>query len=535
MDKNNKDEISGYTNQKSLLRNECDFLFEDNLSIIIIIDPENGRIIDANKSAVEFYKYPKKKLISMTIFEINILPREEIIAKLNMVKNKNKSAFVFNHKLADDSIRTVRVQSSKIHLNDRDYIFSVIYDDTGIIELENEHSIINKQLKDSLIFNQNLIKNASEGIIVYDRDLRYTLWNNFMVKATGVQASQVLGRHTTEIFKQGTYSEVTGGLKKALQGEVVTLDSIEFINPVTKESGFTREVYSPNYDSDGNITGVVCIVSDITNIIKYQKSLAKKNNELKELNLILSEKLIELEKAKEKAEESDRLKSSFLAHVSHEIRTPLNSIVGFSTLLKDVKDPRVISKYINIIQTNNLFLLNIIGDILTYSLIETNNISIHPIEFDLIYFLKGIYNNFKQIVNDKIDLKLEILDITNLIIYTDENKLNQILSNLLTNSFKFTNVGTIEFGIHSYDHEKVVLYVKDSGIGIAEENQQIIFSRFNKLNSLKPGSGLGLSICRALCEKINGKIHLKSELNEGATFYVEIPHRYLNQGEEYDK
>lgn len=398
-----------------------------------------------------------------------------------------------------------------------------------------EHSLVNKQLKDALIFNQNLIQNASEGIIVYDKELRYTVWNNFMAKSTGLQSQDVLGKHTSEIFNQGTYLKVTDGLKRALNGEVVTLDAIEFINPVTKISGFTREVYSPNYDSDGHIIGVVCIISDITSIVRYQKSLAKKNKELKELNETLSDKMIELEKAKDKAEESDRLKSSFLAHVSHEIRTPLNSIVGFSTLLRDIDDTEKIAKYIDIIQTNNIFLLNIIDDILTYSLIESNNISITPNDVDIVDFLKEVYSNFKQLATDKIKFKLVTRELVSLIVNTDDSKLNQIISNLLTNAFKFTNSGIVEFGIYSYDSERIILYVKDSGIGVDEENQEVIFSSFYKLNSLKPGSGLGLSICKALCKKINSTISLKSKLEEGSTFYIELPYRLNKQGEENDK
>ncbi len=535
MENNNSNQVVDCPNDLSLMRQECNHLFDDNASIILIMDPDNGRIVDANKSAVEFYKYPKDILLSMTIFEINILSREEIVKRFNEVKENNRFSFIFNHKLADDSIRTVRVHSSKITLNNKLYLFSVIYDDTELIELENEHSIVNKQLKDSLIFNQNLIQNATEGIIVYDKDLRYTVWNNFMAKTTGLPASEVIGKHTTEIFNQGTYSEVTDGLKRALQGEVVILESVEFIKPVTNLSGFTREVYSPNYDSDGNIIGVVCIISDITSIIRYQKSLARKNQELNELNQTLSNKMMELEIAKEKAEESDKLKSSFLAHVSHEIRTPLNAIVGFSSVLKDVKDQSQINNYINIIQTNNVFLLNIIDDILIYSLIESKSLTLSYSKIDVISFLKDTFRKFKQIDNDKVSLRLSTQNISSLPLETDENKLSQIISNLLTNAFKFTNRGYIDFGIHSHDTDKITLFVKDTGIGIAQENLQIIFDRFHKLDSLKAGSGLGLSICQALCKLLNGSITVESSLNQGTTFYLELPYSYITQGEKHDK
>ncbi len=505
----------------SFFKDESKHFFENNLSIMMIIDPETGIIIDANKSAIAFYKYPNDKLLNMTIFEINILKQEEIKEKINKVIVSGKNTFIFNHKLADDTIRTVRVHSSKIIVNNKLYLFSVIYDNTDFSQLENEHLTVNKQLKDALIFNQNLIKNASEGIIVYDRDLRYTVWNNFMAKATGVEASQVLGKKTTEIFSQGTYSEVTDGLKRALKGEVVTLESVEFINPVTNTVGYTREVYSPNYDSEGNIIGVVCIISDVTNIVKFQKSLAKKNKEL--------------ELAKEKAEESDRLKSSFLAHVSHEIRTPLNAIVGFSNLLKDVDKAALISEYSNIINTNNLYLLNIIENILAYALIESNSINLHVVKLDLIQLLKDISTSFKDVNSRKIHLQLVTQNLSTLIIESDEDKITQILTNFLTNSLKFTDYGDIYFGISSYNEEKVTLFVKDPGLGISKENHEIIFDIFYKLNNMAPGSGLGLSICKALSEMLKGRIYLESDLGKGATFYFELPYKDTNQGEINEK
>ena len=526
MSKADEDMLCDHNDEMSLLIKKCDYIFSENSAIMLIFDPENGRIIDANKSAIEFYQYPKEKFLSMTIFEINILPHEEIMSRLTRFKEKQRLSFVINHKLADGTIKTVRVQSSKITIDNNNYIFSAIYDNSEDEGLENEHTIINKQLKDSLTFNQNLIKNASEGIIVYDKELRYTVWNDYMVKASGLPASEVLGKSTSSVFAKDTYLEVIDGLKRALKGETVTLESIEFINPITKISGYTREVYSPNFDSDGEIIGVVCMVSDITNIVKFQKSLAKKNVELYKLNQILSKNMKELKIAKEKAEESDRLKSSFLALISHEIRTPLNSIVGFSSLLRNVRDSNKISEYVDIIQSNNLFLLNIIDDILTYSLIETSSISLNLVDVDVVVFLKELFNSFKQIPTDAIAFTLNIGDASSLIIHTDENKLNQIISNLLTNAFKFTNSGTIEFGIDSYDSNKIVLYVKDSGIGINADNHEIIFSRFHKINSIKPGCGLGLSICRALCEMIKGKITLKSKLNEGSTFYIELPMKF---------
>ena len=517
--------------EKSLLLENASYLsiFDNNYSMFLIIDPETGKIVEANKSAVDFYQYPKDKLTEMTIFEINILPQVEVIHTITNTMAKQGVAYNFIHKLADGSFKNIRTHSSVITFNNKQYIFCVVSDISDSINMENERNAINKQLQDSLIFNQNLIKNASEGIVVYDKDLRYTVWNNFMVKATNIPVQDVLGKHTSDFFSRESYNLIQDGLKRALLGETVILDSVEYFHPESGKMGYTREVFSPNYNSDGEIIGVVCIISDVTNIVNYQESLKKKNDELSYLNEKILANMEDLKIAKLQVEESDRLKSAFIATISHEIRTPLNSIVGFSAILKEVTDPEQFACYNEIIRNNNITLLNIIEDILNYSNIESSTIEIIQEKFNIVRMLRNLYSHYRLYNNDNITVQLDLGEHQELCIVTDEKKLNQVLTSLLDNALKFTTKGVITFGIKSANANTLTLFVQDNGMGISKDEQEFIFNRFYKINEHNVGFGLGLTICKALIEKLSGKISLISELNLGSTFFVDLPIDYSDK------
>ena len=229
----------------------------------------------------------------------------------------------------------------------------------------------------------------------------------------------------------------------------------------------------------------------------------------------------ELTAAKEKAERSDRFKSSFLANMSHEIRTPLNAIVGFSRIIADCDNFDERREYYSIVEANNERLLGLINEILDLSKIESGivDFSIGPVNlFDL---CKEIYNAHIFRCPQGVELIFEKYE-PNLVISSDKNRLFQVYSNLIGNAFKFVSTGSVKFG-YSLENKLVKFYVTDSGTGIAEDKINKIFDRFVKGENSIQGTGLGLSICKTIIERLGGNISVESTLGIGTTFTFTLP------------
>jgi len=272
-------------------------------------------------------------------------------------------------------------------------------------------------------------------------------------------------------------------------------------------------------------------------VVNKNKQIQGQADELKkhrnQLELLVKERTADLIKAKEKAEESDRLKSAFLANMSHEIRTPMNAIIGFSNLLnsKDFEKEKRKELISYIIRSSDT-LLHLINDIIDISKIEAGQLIINKKKF----FINELFEDLKNLYNEKIklykDTEIKILksDKENLSILSDQIRLQQVLINLTDNALKFTEKGVIEVGWKlnsSSESKEIQFYVKDSGIGINKDNIDKIFNRFLKLEKesekLYRGAGLGLSISKNIIELLGGKIWVTSELNVGSTFFFTIP------------
>jgi PAS domain S-box-containing protein len=241
----------------------------------------------------------------------------------------------------------------------------------------------------------------------------------------------------------------------------------------------------------------------------------------------------ELIKAKEKAEESDRLKSAFLSNMSHEIRTPMNGILGFSKMLEENLESEKRTQYVNYIHSSASQLLNIINDIIDFSKIEANQLRLHINDFDLNVLMNDLYAQFEseRMAQGKSNLTLSLsigLDKPDCFIQGDDLRIKQVLSNLLSNAIKFTHKGTVEFGYKLANNNKLNLYVKDTGIGISENKQNIIFEKFRQedesFTRQYGGTGLGLAISKGLVELMGGEIGVRSERNKGSLFYFTIPY-----------
>jgi len=265
----------------------------------------------------------------------------------------------------------------------------------------------------------------------------------------------------------------------------------------------------PEYNEKKEVMGFVGTTTDITELKLYE---------------------IELNKMKDKAEESDRLKSAFLANMSHEIRTPMNGILGFAELLKEpilTGDEQQL--YISLIEESGARMLNIIRDIIDISKIESGQVKVFLSDVDINEQVTYLYQFFKPEADRK-ELQLSFnngLSDDNALIKTDKEKFNAILTNLVKNALKYTPEGSISFGYEVKD-EFLQFYVKDTGMGIAKDRQKAIFERFVQAdienNYAIEGAGIGLSIAKAYSEMLGGKIWLESKKDLGTIFYFSIPY-----------
>ena len=233
----------------------------------------------------------------------------------------------------------------------------------------------------------------------------------------------------------------------------------------------------------------------------------------------------ELILAKERAEESNRLKSTFLANMSHEIRTPLNAIVGFCNLLANGNvDADKRNKYMRVIESNNELLLKLIGDILDLSKIEAGAVEFAFSEFDLNKLMEEMDKTFQQRMSDGKPVVLSYkCGLERCVIRSERNRLMQLVTNLVANAIKFTDSGTICYG-YELQGSMLRFYVEDTGCGIPKDKQQDILNRFVKLNGFKQGFGLGLSICKNIVKALGGEMGLESAPGKGSTFWFTVPY-----------
>ncbi|MEG1686197.1 MAG: ATP-binding protein, partial [Bacteroides sp.] len=295
-----------------------------------------------------------------------------------------------------------------------------------------------------------------------------------------------------------------GFFDKAIKGE---LKSIKRVNRVFLDDGSIRWIYHHVMINKFNLEHKEMEMIGINIDITEQKKI--------------EEELIE---AKKKAESLDNMKSAFLANMSHEIRTPLNAIVGFSYLLMDATSDEEKAMYTSIVQKNNDLLLQLISDILDLSKIEAKTLDFNYETIDVNQLCSEMtYScNLKAKENVKIEFENHLPECT---IYSDKNRINQVIYNFINNALKFTEKGYISIGYNLLNDNRIEFYVKDTGMGIPKDKLPTVFDRFIKLNSFIPGTGLGLSICKSIVEQMNGHIGVESEEGIGSRFWFTLPRK----------
>jgi len=413
---------------------------------------------------------------------------------------------------------------------------------------------LDEKLKESEIRYRRLFESAKDGILILDFETgKIVDANPFIVKIIDFPLEEILGRKLWEIGLFSNMEESELAFTQLRTNGYIRFEDM----PIQRRNGKVTEVEFISNVYLSNKTKVIqCNIRDITERKRVENALVISEQNLKEqntnyrdlnkeyahLNEELNESIHQIQHinndliiAKGKAEESDHLKSAFLANMSHEIRTPMNAIMGFSELILDLElSNEKLNNYVRIINVNTLQLLSVISDIIDISKIEAGHISIDLQLVNVNNLMNELFTTYEKLVDLK---KLRLIyssDGSNKTIQvkTDENRIRQVLCNLLNNAIKFTKEGEIQFG-YTVQKNFIEFYVKDSGVGIALQDQSIIFEYFMQIKATKKqlnsGNGLGLSISKALVEKLGGTIRVDSELGIGSSFLFTIP--YANKTE----
>ncbi len=374
-------------------------------------------------------------------------------------------------------------------------------------------------LRESEFTLRQIIDNVPMMIYAKDKDLRFILANKAMAAAYGKRVDQVEGYLQSEIHSAP--SEINQFMKD--DQEVIESGKMKVIQeePFTDHEGNTRILQTvklpmkPGFDQGISLLGVSI---DITERIHVEQ---------------------ELKKAKNKAEEADRLKTAFLANMSHEIRTPMNAIIGFSELLNDpdlTAENR--KEFINLIGENSKVLLHLIEDIIDVAKIEAGQINIVKGTCQVNVIFEELKRKFteklKKYPHKEIDIRINcVFSDPGFAISTDPLRFKQVMNNLVGNAIKFTEEGFVEIGFEVDERsKKIIFFVRDSGIGLEDDKLSLIFERFRQAqeSSTKEygGTGLGLTISRRLVEILGGSMWVESVLHQGSTFYFALPYEPVN-------
>ena len=446
----------------------------------------------------------KKGIESLKIFT-NIVHKDDtsnVEKAWNIISNQKNESFSFDlrYRLAkqDQWIYTT-IGGFPISVDKNANIIRYL----GFIKDNTKLAILNEDLDKTNTLLNSFMQQIPLSLFVkdIDNDYKYVIANDILKQISKVDNINFIGKTDYELFDKHSADKI-----RNQDLETVNNFSGELIN---KQVKIQTDLNSTRYFEINNK------VINTTNGHRFIIGLVKDITEREENR-------IELEYAKEKAEQSDKLKSAFLANMSHEIRTPLNAIVGFSELLMTEEDKHNKEEYNKLISTNSQLLLHLISDILDLSKVEAGMIDFKKEVFDLIPYLNNLANTYKQKCIEKgLDFILES-KYSSCIVKYDKNRLAQVLSNYVTNAIKYTPSGTIKLG-YILENRGLKFYVTDTGIGIPQNKHSKVFHRFQKLDEFAQGTGLGLSICKALTETDGGKVGFESKEGIGSTFWAWKP------------
>lgn len=363
----------------------------------------------------------------------------------------------------------------------------------------------NSAMQEKARLMEHLLDSLPIPVSVKDMNARssYVLWNKKATHLFGLSQQEAITK-APELLSPEIYQAFIDTDRKAMQnGECQEECKVKLEDGSIHTLLFQKKVVT---GKDAH-KWMISTALDLTQQEQQRIELSSKDKHLKE--------------ALAKAEESNRLKSEFIANISHEIRTPLNAIVGFCDLLQGSDDAEERKTLSEAIHTNSRKLTELIEGILQLARIETGETELNARPINLSQLINQMLNGGQWAGRPELKSCTEFPE-QDYVIDCDRKALTTILDNFISNAIKFTNSGTITVG-YSVSIHKVKLFVQDTGIGIAKDKQDLVFNRFEKNGSMIPGIGLGLAICKALTERLDGNIGVDSVKEKGSTFWVELP------------
>lgn len=478
----------------------------NNTSDTIIITDIDGNIIYVNKKFTELTGYTFDEVIGQNprILKTDYHPDDFYKELWDNISSGKTFECEFKNKKKDGSFYWENARISPIFNDNNDiiYYFSVkknITKEKNIsLNIESHQELINS------IYNY-----SNDYFCIKDKDNKWIFANKNLCSLFGINETNYIDKTDNQIIKFikkniDVFNNCINKNNLIIKHPKVCSFNISYKVKNKKNTiSFTKK---PIFNLDGTLKAIITSGRDITKSISLQEKLK-----------------IE----KEKAENANNLKSLFVSNISHDLRTPLNSIMGFSNLLlKDNSLPETALKYSKIIKNSSLNILNMINDILDLSKIENNQVTITNKNVNIYLTLLEVFEQNSILVKEKdieyvFDFKLD----KKLTIFSDELRLKQILSNLISNAIKYTNKGIVKISCE-IKNNKIFFIVKDTGIGIPKNKQKFVFDRFYQIEDKKirqyKGTGLGLAISKLLSEKLNGNLYFNSIANKGSEFILEL-------------
>ena len=490
--------------------------FENSSSVMLIVDPADGAIIDANQAAAGYYGWTQEQLRAMNITQINTLSIGEIRDVMLRARSTQRDHFLFDHRRADGSIRHVECFSGPIDIGERQLLYSIVHDITERLQAEAELRKLSMAIEQS-----------PESIVITNLAGEIEYVNDAFLRSTGYTRDEVRGQNP-RILRSGhtpdtLYAQLWATLKagKSWKGEFSNRrkDGSEYIE---------FAVISPVYGPDGRVTHYVAVKEDITEKKRLARELDQHREHLEELVASRTEELMH---AKTQAEAANRAKSAFLANMSHEIRTPMNAILGICHLMQHNtgRSPED-ADYLHKIDASARHLMTIINDILDLSKIESGRLELETVNFPVVAVLDQVHSMIAEAARAK-DLTVEAsCEGEPLWVRGDVTRVRQALLNLASNAVKFTPSGTVRLHARILDTQARTLTVRfevsDTGIGLSQEAQASLFQSFVQADVSTTrrfgGTGLGLAITRRLARLMGGEAGVESETGRGSTFWFTV-------------